>query len=160
MLKKLDKTVLLAGCLAFCLPGLSIKPILAQAPSLADGILCVAKGKKTQGNRIYLYTSEIDDDSIKKKEPVSVTIDEPVATIDASELAVLNTEDDTLTIVDAVTGEPAEMKPVGKASTVYQGNNTFSGKTQAGTPVSFTLSSNYKTATIRHGNDTFKGSCH
>lgn len=160
MLKKREKVLLLCSGVLFCLPSFLIKPTLAQAPSLNDGLLCVAKGKTTQGERIYLYTSEIDNDSIKKKQPVSVTINEPMMTVEGTELVVVNSEDNTLTIIDSVTGEPPEMQPVGEADLIYQGNNTFTGKTKAGTPVSFTLGNNYKTFTIKHGNQTFKGSCH
>jgi hypothetical protein len=142
------------------LPSLLLQPSLAQAPSLDDGILCVARGKTPQGNRIYFYTSVIDDDSVKKKTPVSVTINEPVVTVDADELVVVNSDTDTVTILDSVTATPPEMKPVGEGRVIYQGNNTFTGKTKAGNTLSFTLGSNYKTFTLKHGNQTFKGSCH
>jgi hypothetical protein len=160
MSKIADKVTLLAAGTLFCLPSLFIQPTLAQAPSLGDGILCVAKGKTKKGNKIYLYTSVIDDNSIKKKQPVSVTINERMTTVESDELVVLDSKKNTIAILDSVTGSPPEMQPVGKASTTYQGNNTFSGKTAAGTPVSFTLENNYKVFKVKHGNQTFTGSCH
>ncbi len=161
MLNFPNKTLLLSTGTLLCLPILFIMPTstLAQNPSLDDGILCVAKGKTPQGSRIYLYTSVIDDDSIKKKEPVSVTINESVVTVEGEELVVIDSEEDTVTIIDSVTATPPEMQPVGNASTTYQGNNTFSGKTGAGTPVSFTLANNYKVFKIKHGNEMYSGVC-
>ncbi|MDB9542768.1 hypothetical protein PN472_06325 [Microcystis aeruginosa CS-1036] len=50
---------------------MSIKPVLAQAPSLGNGILCVARGKTDKGTKIYFYTSVIDDASIQRKRPVA-----------------------------------------------------------------------------------------
>jgi hypothetical protein len=152
-------TVLTVGTVLF-LPSLLIKPTLAQAPSLGDGIVCIAKGKTPQGNKIYLYTSVIDDDSIKKKEPVSVTINQPMVTVEGDELVVVDSQANTVAIIDSVTGSPPEMQPVGQASTIYEGNDTFVGKTAAGTPVSFTLENNYKSFKIKHGDQTFMGSCH
>lgn len=109
------------------LSSLTIPPTLAQTPSLGNGIICVARGKTTQGNRIYLYTSVIDYNSIQKKQPVSVIINESMVTVEAEELVVVDSQANTLTIVDSATGSPPEMQPVGRASTIYQGNNTFSG---------------------------------
>ena len=151
-------TLLAAGTLFW--PSLFIQPTLAKTPSLGNGIICVARGKTPQGNRIYLYTSVIDANSIKKKQPVSVTINKPMVTVDADELVVIDSQKHTLAIVDSVTGSPPQMQPVGQASTTYQGNNTFSGKTGAGTPVSFTLQNNYKVFKIKHGNQSYTGSCH
>jgi hypothetical protein len=153
------KTTLLVAGTLFCLPSLFITPTLAEAPSLGDGIICVAKGKTTKGSKIYLYTSVIDYNSLEKKQPVSVTINEPMVTVEGDELVVLDSQQNTLTIVDSATGSPPEMQPVGQASTTYQGNNTFSGKTAAGTPVSFTLQDNYKVFKVTHGNQTFTGIC-
>jgi hypothetical protein len=51
------------------------------------------------------------------------------------------------------------MQPVALAQTTFHGNNTFSGKTQTGTPVSFTLSQDFRTFTIKHGNETYTGVC-
>jgi hypothetical protein len=157
---KIYKATLLATGTLLSLTSLTIPPTLAQAPSLGDGILCVANGKTAKGTKIYLYTSVIDDNSIKKKQPVSVTINERMVTVDASELVVIDSQQNTIAIVDSVTASPPEMQPVGQAATIYQGNNTFTGKTAAGTPVSFTLSSNYKVFKITHGNQSFTGSCH
>jgi hypothetical protein len=152
-------TLLAAGALSG-LPSLTIPSALAQAPSLGNGIICVARGKTTQGNKIYLYTSVIDYNSIQKKQPVSVTISQSMATVEAEELVVVDSQANTLAIVDSVTGSPPKMQPVGLAATTYQDNNTFSGKTGAGTPVSFTLDNNFKVFKITHGNQSFTGSCH
>jgi len=46
------------------------------------------------------------------------------------------------------------------SKTLYQGDYTFTGKTKAGTPVSFTLEKNYRIFKIKHGNQSFTGSCH
>lgn len=151
--------ILAAGTLFFSTSPL-LPTTLAQAPSLGDGIICVAKGKTAKGTKIYLYTSVIDDNSIKKKQPVSVTINERMITVDADELVVVDSRQNTIAIVDSVTASPAEMQPVGQAATIYQGNNTFTGKTAVGTPVSFTLNNNYKVFKITHGNQSFTGSCH
>jgi hypothetical protein len=160
MSKNYKATLLATGTL-FCLPSLTILPhVLAQAPSLGNGVICVARGKTTQGNKIYLYTSVIDYNSIQKKQPVSVTISQSMVTVDAEELVVVDSQANTLAIVDSVTGSPPEMQPVGLASTTYQGNDTFSGKTKAGTPVSFTLDKNFKVFKIKHGSQSFTGSCH
>ncbi|MBJ7899473.1 MAG: hypothetical protein GC158_06055 [Cyanobacteria bacterium RI_101] len=150
----------LCGALA----GLTLLPLVASAntpaPSLDDGIICVAKGKVEQGQRLYLYTSVIDDDSVKKKEPVTVTINQLMATVEMDELVVLDPENETLTVIDSVTGTPPEMRSAGLATTIYQGNNTFAGKTAAGTPVSFTLSKDYRSFQVQHAGQTLKGSCH
>ena len=86
------KATLLAIGTLVCLPSLTALPVSAQAPSLGNGIICVARGKTTQGNKIYLYTSVIDYNSIQKKQPVSVTISQSMATVDAEELVDLRIE--------------------------------------------------------------------
>lgn len=159
-MSKIYKATLLAAGTFFCLPSLSIPPVFAQAPSLGNGIVCVARGKTTQGNKIYLYTSVIDFNSIQKKQPVSVTISQSMSTVEAEELVVVDSQANTIAVVDSVTGSPPEMQPVGLAMTTFQGNNTFSGKTAAGTPVSFTLDNNFKVLKIKHGDQSFTGSCH
>ncbi|CAC5341494.1 MULTISPECIES: hypothetical protein [Planktothrix] len=70
---------------------------------------------------------------MQKKQPVSVTINESIN---------------------------GEMEPAGLASTTYQGNDTFSGKSQAGSPISFTLLGNYSVVQIKHSGQTFTGICH
>lgn len=57
MLKIPNKAALLAAVTLLSLPSLPIKPVLAQAPSLGNGILCVARGKTDRGTKIYFYTS-------------------------------------------------------------------------------------------------------
>ncbi|GCL51751.1 hypothetical protein NIES3804_33320 [Microcystis aeruginosa NIES-3804] len=49
MLKIPNKAALLASVTLLSLPSLPIKPVLAQAPSLGNGILCVARRKTDRG---------------------------------------------------------------------------------------------------------------
>ncbi|CAD5983724.1 Similarity [Planktothrix tepida] len=113
-------------------PSLPVQ-IASAAPSLGDGIICVAKGRTNQGHKIYFYTSVIDNNSMEKKQPVSVTINESIN---------------------------GQMQPAGLASTTYQGNDTYSGKSQAGSPISFSLLGNYSVIQIQHSGQTFTGICH
>ncbi len=46
------------------------------------------------------------------------------------------------------------------ALTTYQGNNTFKGKSQAGTPLSFSLDNNARVFKLQHGNVNYTGVCH
>lgn len=158
MLNIFAKIVLLTMGTALVLPNLMIQSSLAQTPSLGDGIICVARGKTNKGTKVYFYTSLIDDNSIKKKHSVSVSIVEPVGEITEGELVVLDNQ--SLLIDDFAAATPPEMQPVGLAITTYQGNNTFTGKTQAGTPVSFSLENNYRTLKLNHGGETYTGVCH
>ena len=137
-------------------------PLSAQtmAPSLGDGIMCSARGKMADGVRVYAYTSVIDDASLKKKQPVSVTLVSPVSEVMEGQILVIDKKRQTLVIDDFDAATSPEMKPVGKAITTYQKNNTFSGKTQVGTPVTFTLENNLRTFKLKHGNDTLTGVCH
>jgi hypothetical protein len=109
------------------LPSLSIKPVLAQAPSLGNGILCVARGKTDKGTKIYFYTSVIDDASIQRKRPVAVTIVESVTDIAEADVVVIDQERQSITIDAFGAATPPQMQPVGLALTTYQGNNTFRG---------------------------------
>ncbi|MFB2836122.1 hypothetical protein [Floridanema evergladense] len=113
-------------------PSIAIETATAS-PSLSDGIICIAKGKTDKGSRIYFYTSVIDDNTMQKKQPISVTINESIN---------------------------GQMQPAGLASTSYQGNNNYSGKSQAGSPISFSLSRDYSGIQIRHGGKTYTGICH
>lgn len=159
MVKTLKKVGLVLGGVALLFPSAFIKTVSAQAPSLGDGIMCVAKGM-TQNGKIYMYTSLIDDAVMSKKQHVSVTIVQPVVNIAEGELVVVDKIHNTITVDDIAAATPPEMQPVGLALTTYKGNNTFSGKTQAGTPVSFMLSNGYRTITIQHGDKKFTGVCH
>ncbi|MFN9674223.1 MAG: hypothetical protein ACK552_17295 [Microcystis sp.] len=49
---------------------------------------------------------------------------------------------------------------MGLALTTYQGNNTFKGKSQAGTPLSFSLDNNARVFKLQHGNVNYTGVCH
>ncbi|MFM7190023.1 MAG: hypothetical protein ACKN9E_15915 [Microcystaceae cyanobacterium] len=73
---------------------------------------------------------------------------------------VINKETQSVTFGAFGTATPPEMQPVGVALTTYQGNNTFKGKSQAGSPLSFTLDNNYRVIKIQHSNATYPGVCH
>jgi hypothetical protein len=139
---------------------LSIKPVLAEAPSLGNGILCVARGKTDKGTKIYFYTSVIDDASIQRKRPIAVTIVESVTDIAEGDVVVIDKEHQSITIDAFGAATPPEMQPVGVALTTYQGNNTFKGKSQAGTPLSFSLDNNYRVFKLQHGKANYTGVCH
>ncbi|WP_253845367.1 hypothetical protein [Microcystis aeruginosa] len=139
---------------------MSIKPVLAQAPSLGNGILCVARGKTDKGTKIYFYTSVIDDASIQRKRPVAVTIVESVTDIAEADVVIIDKEHQSITIDAFGTATPPQMQPVGLALTTYQGNNTFKGKSQAGTPLSFSLDNNDRVFKLQHGNVKYTGVCH
>lgn len=158
MLNFFSKIALLTMGTTLVLPNLMIQSSLAQTPSLDDGIMCIARGKTDKGTKVYFYSSVIDDDSINKKHPVSVSIVEPVGEITEGELVVLDNQ--SLLVDDFASVTPPEMQPVGLAITYYRGNNSFTGKTQAGTPVSFSLENNYRTFKLNHGGETYTGVCH
>lgn len=157
-MQKIASKIVLVTLIA--LPIFAVKPSLSQTPSLGNGIMCVARGKTEQGTKVYFYTSVIDDDSIGKKHPVSVTIIEPVGEIVEGELVVIDKPSQSLLIDDFAAVTPPEMQPVGLAMTTYQGRNTFTGKTQAGTPVSFSLENSYRTFKLNHGGEPYTGVCH
>jgi hypothetical protein len=137
-----------------------IPPASALDPSLANGILCVARGKTEAGNRLYAYTSMIDGRSIQAKQPVSVTLSSTVSNTIEGEVIVIDKQRRMVAIEGFTATTKPQMQPVALAQTTFQGNNTFSGKTQTGTPVSFTLSQDFRTFTIKHGNETYTGVCH
>lgn len=142
------------------LPSLSIKPVLAQAPSLGNAILCVARGKTDKGTKIYFYTSVIDNASIQRKRPVAVTIVESVTDIAEADVVIIDKEHQSITIDAFGAATPPQMQPVGLALTTYQGNNIFKGKSQAGTPLSFSLDNNDRVFKLQHGNVKYTGVCH
>jgi hypothetical protein len=161
MLKTTNKIVLGAIAVSLGLSNLFVQSVSAQvAPSLGDGIICVAKGQTDQGNKIYFYTSLIDGASINRKQPVTVTMVEPASEITEDALVVINKEIQSVTFDAFGAVTPPEMQPVGLALTTYQGNNTFKGKSQAGSPLSFTLDNNYRVIKIQHTNTTYTGVCH
>ncbi|MEG3438301.1 hypothetical protein V0288_14320 [Pannus brasiliensis CCIBt3594] len=159
MFKKAKFTPLSLATLLATISSVTL-PVFAQAPSLGDGILCTARGKTAAGVRIYAYTSVIDNASIKKKQPVSVTLVSPVSDVVEGQVIVIDKKRQAVLIDDFEAATSPEMQPVGKAMTVYQGKNTFTGKTQAGNTVTFTLENSYRTFKIRHGNETYTGVCH
>ena len=142
------------------LPSLSIKPVLAEAPSLGNAILCVARGKTDKGTKIYFYTSVIDNASIQRKRPVALTIVESVTDIAEGDVVIIDKEHQSITIDAFGAATPPQMQPVGLALTTYQGNNTFKGKSQAGTPLSFSLDNNDRVFKLQHGNVNYTGVCH
>jgi hypothetical protein len=150
-------TATLSGSLHF-----TGQPTRAQttAPSLADGILCVARGKTSQGAKVYFYTSVIDGKSVNRKQPVTVTIVEPMGDVEAGEVVILDKKRGTVTFDAFEAATPPRMQPAGLARTVYQGKNTFSGKSQAGSNLSFTLSNNNRVFTVQHAGGTYTGVCH
>jgi hypothetical protein len=160
MLNIFQKTALISVATAIAVPLFGVHPALSELPSINDGIMCVAKGKSEKGGKIYLYTSLIDNSSVKQKQPVTVTINESMIDVIDGEVMVVNKKQQTVTIDAFGAAMPPEMQPVGVATTTYQGDYTFTGKTQAGTPVSFTLEKNYRIFKIKHGNQSFTGSCH
>lgn len=160
MLNLFSKIALLTLGTALVLPNVIIQSSLAQTPSLGDGIMCAARGKTDKGTKVYFYTSLIDDYSINKKRPVSVSIVEPVGEIVGGEVVVLDKTHQSLLIDDFAAVIPPEMQPVGLGITTYQGNNRFTGKTQAGTPVSFSLENNNRTFKLNHGGESYTGVCH
>lgn len=155
---------LLAAGVTFFLPNLAMRDSAwaIEAPSLGDGIICVAKGKVGKGPTLYFYTSLIDDASIWRKNPVSVTILEPTSELAAGDVLVIDKAKRTVTIDNFAFADQTtpEMTPMGLAMTTYAGADTFSGKSQAGTPLSFTLSNNYRTFKLKHGQDMYMGVCH
>ena len=160
MLNTFAKISLIVAGTVLLVPSLAVQPTMAEMASLNDGIMCTARGKTPEGVKIYLYTSLIDNTSIDKKQPVSVTMVEPMTDVVAGELIVIDKKSQTLIIDDFDAATSPEMQPVGSAMTTYQGKDTFSGMSKAGTPVSFTLGNNYSAFTIKHGNETYMGVCH
>ena len=97
------------------MPSLSIKPVLAEAPSLGNAILCVARGETDKGTKIYFYTSVIDNASIQRKRPVAVTIVESVTDIAEGDVVIIDKEHQSITIDAFGAATPPQMQPVGLA---------------------------------------------
>lgn len=142
--------------LSICLP-----PSLAASPSLSDGIMCVAKGKKGQDTNVYFYTSAIDDATFSKKQPVSVTMLEKQVEVDEEDLVVLDKYKQNLTVtaIKAVTLSASELEPVALAQTTLTSKDTFSGKTKTGTPITFRLEKDYSVIKLTHAGQTYSGIC-
>jgi hypothetical protein len=161
MLKTTNKIVLGAIAISLSFPNILVQSVSAQvAPSLGDGIICVAKGKTDKGNKIYFYTSLIDGASINRKQPVTVTMVQPASEITEGELLIIDKKTQSVLFDAFGSATPPEMQPVGLALATYQGNNTFQGKSQAGSSLSFTLDNNYRVIKIQHTNTTYTGVCH
>jgi hypothetical protein len=160
MVKPLGKTTLFIAATLLAIPSAVVLPALALDPSLANGIVCAARGKTEAGKRLYAYTSVIDGNSMQKKQPVSVTLISPVSDTIGGEVLVIDKQRRTVSIESFEVATKPQMQPIALASTTFQGKNTFSGKTETGTPVSFTLEDNFRTFTLKHGNATYTGVCH
>lgn len=97
---------------------------------------------------------------MSKKQPVTLTITEPVGTEDEGQILVVNKRTNTVTLTTFAETTPPEMQPVALARTMYAGNNSFTGKTATGTPVTITLEGDFSKAKIQHGDQTFNARCH
>lgn len=80
---------------------------------------------------------------------------ESVTDIAEADVVVIDKERQSITIDTFGAATPPQMQPVGLALTTYQGNNTFRGKSQAGTPLSFSLDNNYRVFKLQHGNANY-----
>ncbi len=132
-------------------------PALAEKPSLSDGIICIA-GKR---GGFYYTTATIDDASISQKQPVSVTVLQRQGAVGVNDVVIYDRTKNSVTIADleSVREYTPAATPVGSGKVTYTGNNTFTGKTSTGAPLSFTLSKNYGTITLTHNGQTYKGVC-
>jgi len=147
------RLLICSGLTAF----VAVEPTLAAPPSLNDGIICVA-GKK---GGYYFYTSTIDDASIKLRQPVSITILQKQITVGENDLVIIDKSKKTVTITDfeSETISNPESQVVDTATTSLSGKNIFTGKTKNGTPISFSLSSNYSKIMINHAGKVYSGKC-
>lgn len=140
-------------------PSFFIPPSLAQSANLVDGLICVAKGKTDRGATVYFYTSVIDNASIKKKKPVSVTILESTKDIAAGEVVIVDKVNQTITVDSFTATTPPELLPIGRVQVFYSGKNTFKGETKAGSNLSLILEPNYRRFSLKYINDTYTGVC-
>jgi hypothetical protein len=132
-------------------------PALAEKPNLNDGFFCVA-GKR--GGYYYL-TSAVNDASISQKQPVSVTVLQRQGAVGVTDVLIVDRTKNTLTIADLerIREYAPEATPVGSGEVTFAGNNTFTGKTKTGAPLSLTLSKDYSTLTLTHAGKTYRGIC-
>lgn len=132
-------------------------PTLAEKPSLNDGFICIA-GKR---GGFYYTTSSINDASISQKQPVSVTVLQKQGAIGVTDTVIYDRTKNTLLIADleSVREYTPEATPVGAGNVTYAGNNTFTGKTSTGAPLSLTLSKDFSTLTLTHAGKTYRGVC-
>ncbi len=132
-------------------------PTLAEKPSLADGFICIA-GKR---GGFYYTTSMINDASISQKQPVSVTVLQRQGAVGVNDVLIYDRTKNSLVVADLETVQtytPAAT-PVGSGQVTYVGNNTFTGKTATGAPLSLTLSKDYSTLRLSHAGRNYKGVC-
>jgi hypothetical protein len=110
--------------------------LVAIKPSLSNGVLCVARTTVGKG-RIVFYTSTIDYSTMKKGgQKVTVNINQAPST-----------------------SFQVETQIVAVATTSYMGNKSYAGKTEAGKPLSFSLTSDLSKITVNYGAITAKGTC-
>jgi hypothetical protein len=133
-------------------------PSLAEKPSLGDGIFCIA-GKRSG---LLFTTSEINDASISQKQPVSIKILQRQGGIGVGDVVIYDRTKNSVTFADLESAREytPEATPVGAGTVTYTGNNTFTGKTSTGAPLSLTLSKGYGALTLTHQGQTYKGVCH
>ncbi len=162
MLTKLAHISTLIMTVLLGLSGEMIPVASAQtsAPSLEDGIMCMARGRTNQGSIIYAYTSMIDNASLKNKQPVSVTLVSPISEVFDGQVIVVDKKSQRIVLEHFEGVTPPQMQPIGNAMTTYTNNNTFEGMTGAGTPVSFSLENKLRTFNLKHGNETYTGVCY
>jgi hypothetical protein len=132
-------------------------PSLAAKPNLNDGIICVA-GKR---GGFYYTTSTINDASISQKQPISVTVLQRQGAIGVNDVMIYDRTKNTLVVADLETVREytPEATPVGSGTVTYVGNNTFTGKTSTGAPLSLTLAKDYSTVILTHAGRTSRGLC-
>ncbi len=159
MIQRLVKAVPLTA-FVIAIVSSQLPPSLAAPPSLSDGIICIAKGKKG-GNNLYFYTSLIDNASLSQKQPVSVTMLEKQVVVGQDDLVILDQRKRTVSVtaIEANYQSAPEQEPVALARTTYTGNNAFSGTGQTGSPVTFTLENNDSAIKLTHAGKTFSGVC-
>jgi hypothetical protein len=80
--------------------------------------------------------------------------------IEAGEVVILDKKQGTISIDSFEAATPLRMQPAGLAKTIYQGDNTFTGKSQAGTPLTFKLGNSNRIFTVQHAGMTYTGVCH
>jgi hypothetical protein len=157
MNKRLQSTAVLSVLTATLGIGFAV-PVLAEKPNLNDGIICIA-GKR---GGFYYTTGTIDDASINQKQPVSVTVLQRQGAVGVNDVVIYDRTKNTVTIADleSVREYTPAATPVGSGQVTFTGNNTFTGKTSTGAPLSFTLSKDYSTLTLTHAGRTYRGVCH
>ncbi len=125
-----------------------------------DGLICIARGIQN-GNYWYYYTSLIDDASINQKRPVGVTITQTQAQLTRDNILIVDKRSQTinLTNIRSTGVSVPRLKPVGSGTVTYTGDNTFTGKTKTGAPISFSLLNDNSRIQLTHAGNTYSGVC-